>query len=484
MQSESKLIIALMIAVMMGAVDTTIVVLALPTFTVSLNSTLATSIWVIMAYLLVLAVGTTQLGRLGDILTRKRIFIYGLVAFTVGSALCGASQTITELIGFRIVQGAGAAMIQSNSGAIIAENFPANRRGRIFGYTGVGYNAGAMLGIVLGGVITTFIGWSFIFYINVPIGIFALWFAIQNIKKGEPVANTLDSPGMLMLATSLAVISYTAVDLATYGLRLVNELLLLSGVVLIIVFIAVERIVKKPLLPLKIFRIRILSFSIFASFFQSLGFLAVVFIVIMYLQGIRGLSPLGSSLLLFPGYIVGSVLGPLFGRLTDRIGSRIPASVGILTMGISILVYLTLTLTSPLYTILVASLLTGVGSSMFYPANNSAVMANSPRDLYGLSSGFLRTMSSIGMLGSFVVAISIASVNVPRYVAFEVFAGTGKLLGNVSSAFMGGIRASLLVSLAILAVAAIMSVSRGKEQREGKARSTSDGQTGGKQTGD
>ncbi|EQB67781.1 MAG: self-defense gene tcr3 related protein, partial [Thermoplasmatales archaeon A-plasma] len=213
------------------------------------------------------------------------------------------------------------------------------------------------------------------------------------------------------------------------------------------------------------FRIRILTFSIMASFFQSLGFLAVVFIIIMYLQGIRGLSPFYSSLLLLPGYVVGSIMGPEFGKLTDRIGSRIPATSGLAMMGISVLVYSTLTATSSLYIVLVASFLTGLGSSMFFPANNSAVMANSPKELYGLSSGFLRTMANIGMLGSFVVAISIASISVPRYVAFQVFAGLGKLLGNVSTAFMGGIHAALYVSLGILTVAAIFSLVRGKENR-------------------
>ncbi len=463
--TENKLIISLMIAVMMGAIDTTIVILALPTFTAKLHTNIANSIWVIMAYLLVLAVGTTQLGRLGDIFTRRRVFIYGLLVFTIGSALCGASQTITELIGFRVIQGVGAAMIQSNSGAIVADNFPPNKRGRVFGFTGVGYNAGAMLGIVLGGVITTFIGWEYIFYINVPIGIFALVFAIQNLRKTEPASNTLDIPGVVFLGSALALIAYSAVDLASHGLRLVNELLLLAGFILMIIFILVERKVSKPLLPLRIFKIRILSFSILASFFQSLGFLAVVFIIIMYLQGIRGLSPLDSALLLSPGYVVGSILGPVFGKLTDRIGSRIPATLGIIIMMLSIIIYMMLTVSSPFIVVILASLVTGVGTSMFFPANNSAVMANSPRELYGLSSGFLRTMANIGMLGSFVISISVASISVPRYVAFEVFAGTVKSLGNVSTAFMGGIKSSLLISALILLCAALLSWNRGKEIR-------------------
>ena len=465
MESESKLIIALMIAVLMGAVDSTIVILALPTITVQLGATLSSSIWIIMIYLLVIAVGTTQLGRLGDILSRKMMFNTGIGLFTLGSALCGAAPTIMTLIIFRGVQASGAAMIQSNSGAIVADNFPPNKRGRVFGYTSVGYNAGAMLGIVFGGLITTFIGWRYIFYINVPIGIFALLFAIQNIKVGKKVENRLDIPGTVMLALSLSLISYAAVDVTTSGIDAFNELLIIIGLIVIVTFVMVERIVANPLLPLKIFRIRILSFSIMASFFQSLGFLAVVFIIIMYLQGIRGLSPLYSSLLLLPGYVIGSILGPYFGKLTDRIGSRIPATMGLVIMGVAILVYLTLTVTSSLYIVLVGSFLTGTGSSMFYPANNSAVMANSSRDLYGLFSGFLRTMANIGMLGSFAIAISIASISVPRYVAFKVFAGALNSLGSVSASFMSGIHALLLVAFVILAIAAVLSLSRGGETR-------------------
>ena len=468
MESENKLIIALMIAVLMGAIDSTIVILALPTITVKLGANLSSSIWIIMIYLLVIAVGTTQLGRLGDILSRKRVFNAGIGLFTLGSALCGAAPTILSLIIFRGIQASGAAMIQSNSGAIVADNFPPNRRGRVFGYTSVGYNAGAMLGIVLGGLITTFIGWRYIFYINVPIGIFALLFAIQNIKVGKKIENRLDIPGTVILALSLSLISYAAVDVTSSGIDVFNELIIITGLIMIVTFVLVERIVANPLLPLKIFRVRILSFSIMASFFQSLGFLAVVFIIIMYLQGIRGLSPLDSSLLLLPGYVIGSILGPYFGKLTDRIGSRIPATMGLVIMGFAILVYLTLTVASSLYVVLAGSFLTGTGSSMFYPANNSAVMANSPRDLYGLSSGFLRTMANIGMLGSFVIAISIASISVPRYVAFEVFAGVLNSLGSVSASFMSGIHASLLVAIVILSIAAVLSLSRGGETRSGQ----------------
>ncbi len=463
---SSRLIISLLLAVLMGAVDSTIVLLALPTITDKLNTQLSSSIWIILIYLLVIAVGTTQLGRLGDIVARKKIFIAGIAIFTVGSALCGASADIAELISFRVIQGAGTAMIQSNSGAIIADNFVPDKRGRIFGYTSVGYNAGAMLGIVLGGIITTFIGWRYIFYINVPIGIFAVYYGAKYINRSTPVRNKLDISGMAVLGSSLISISYAAVYISSYGMNTLDILLLGTGSILIIVFVYIERIVKKPLLPLKIFKIRVLSYSLLASFFQSLGFLAVVFIIIMYLQGIRGLTPFDSALLLFPGYLIGSMLGPYFGKLSDRIGARIPATVGLLMMAGAILVYTTLTVNSSLYIILLASAITGTGSSMFYPANNSAVMANSPKELYGATSGFLRALANIGMLGGFVISISIASLSVPRSVAFEVFAGVGKLLGGVSASFMVGIHYSLYVSMAIIMIGAFLSFSRGNDERK------------------
>lgn len=466
MDRSSKLIFALLVAVLMGAVDSTIVLLALPTITDRLHTNLSISIWIILIYLLVIAVGTTQLGRLGDIITRKKIFISGLLIFILGSALCGASLDIAELIAFRAAQAVGTSMIQANSGAIVAENFPPNKRGRVYGYTAVGYNAGAMLGIVLGGIITTFIGWRYIFYINVPIGAFAVYFSIRYISGGTPIKNRLDLPGMFSLGTALILISYAAVDISSHGMRSLNIVMISLGVITAFIFVLIEKHVEKPLLPFSVFRIRILSFSLLASFLQSLGFLAVVFIIIMYLQGIRGLSPFDSSLLLLPGYVIGSMAGPYFGKLADRIGSRIPATGGLLLMAVSILIYSTLSVSSSLYIILFVSGITGIGSSMFYPANNSAVMANSPRDLYGMSSGFLRTLSNIGMLGSFVLAISIASLSVPRYVAFEVFAGVGKLIGGVSTSFMAGIQYALYASMAIILAGAVLSYSRGREKRD------------------
>ncbi len=469
MKKESKLIFALLIGVLMGAIDSTIVLLALPTINGYFHTQLSISIWIILIYLLVIAVGTTQLGRLGDIISRKSIFTSGLLVFTIGSALCGASDSIYELIAFRAVQAVGASMIQANSGAIVADNFDARKRGRVFGYTAIGFNSGAMLGIVLGGLITTFIGWRYIFYINVPIGIIAYYIGVRNINKGEKIANKLDYVGTVLLGASLVFIAYGGVNITSAGIDFYNEMFLLTGVILIIALIFAERKVEKPLIPFRLFKVKILRYSIAAAFFQSLGFLAVVFLLIMYMQGVRDLTPFVSSLYLLPGYVMGSILGPLFGRLTDRIGSRTPATLGLLIMVFAILIYSTLTVSASLNIILIGSFFTGIGTSLFFPANNSAVMGNSPKEFYGLSSGFLRTMSNIGMLGSFIISISIASISVSREVAFEVFAGISNLNGGlppeVASSLLSGIKTAMLFSMGVLLIAAILSFSRGKESR-------------------
>ncbi|MGC8609432.1 MAG: MFS transporter, partial [Thermoplasmata archaeon] len=308
--------------------------------------------------------------------------------------------------------------------------------------------------------------WRYIFFINVPVGLISLYFGIKYIGKGKILDKKLDISGMVTLSASLVFISYAATDFASHGLDMLNAAMIMAGIIFAIIFVYIEMISKSQILPLNMFSNRIFSFSIFASFFQSLGFLSVTFIVIMYLQGIRGLSPMESSLLLVPGYVLGGFTGPVFGKLSDRIGARIPATLGMFLMAIAILFYMTLNLTSSIYLIIPISIVSGLGSSMFFPANNSAVMASSSAKTYGAASGILRTMASIGQLGSFVLAISIASASIPRSVAFEVFAGVGKLEGGVSAEFLVGIRHAFIVSLAIIFVGMFLSYVRGKENRK------------------
>jgi EmrB/QacA subfamily drug resistance transporter len=467
MEVKQKIIIAiLMLGTLMGSLDSTIVILAFPTISEHLNSTLVSTLWIILIYLLVVAVCTTQLGRLGDIYGRSRMFNTGFGIFTAGSLFCGLSPSIHWLIFSRGIQALGGALMQANSGAIIADTFPPNVRGAAFGYISLGWTSGAMLGIVLGGIITTYVGWEYIFFINLPIGILATVLGIWYVKDTVRAEARLDTVGMILLGAALTLISYAGVDFAGQGATGSNALIFLSGIATTVLFLAYESRCSNPIIDFGTFRNRILKYSITASFFLSLGYLSVVFLITMYLQGIRGLTPLDAALLLTPGYVVGSLLSPLMGRLSDRYGARILATSGAAMLILATLVYLTLRLDTPLWVVLVASGISGIGSAMFFPSNNSAVMANAPHGSYGGISGVLRTVQNTGILGSFVIAITVASASIPRNVAFEVFIGTTNLVGGVSEAFLHGIDASLWASIGIMGVAAILSWMRGREVRK------------------
>ncbi len=462
MTDRKNLILAsVLIGTLMSAVDTTIVILAIVNINDSLNSTLVGTIWVILIYLLVLAVFTTQLGKLGDIFGRARMFNSGFLIFIAGSAVCGASFNITMLIISRAFQGLGAALLQANSSAIVADYFPPSERGRAFGITSSGWNIGGTLGIVLGGIITTFIGWQYIFYINVPIGIAGFLIAVTYVKDNKVMDAKIDYPGMLLLLAILSLITYSATHIAGNGITQFNMILASTGILLIIPFVIIEARSDHAVINMKAFRNRVLSYSLLAAFLQALGYLSIIFILIMYLQGIKGFDPLTSSLILVPGYVVASFLAPRMGRFSDRIGAGKVATAGISLMAVGVLIYFTLGVGSSFYVVIAGSLVSGIGGSMFWPSNNSSVMSAAPRELYGSISGLLRTISSIGTLMSYVLTISIASLTIPRYVAFSVFLGTGtSLAGSVALKFMDGIHSALLMSIVLLIAAGVLSFAR------------------------
>lgn len=465
-QHRNLVLFSVLIGTLMSAIDTTIVILALPTIASELKADLFIAIWIIIIYLLIVAVLTTQLGGLGDIYGRGRIFNSGFLIFIVGSAASGFAPGIMWLIAFRGVQAVGAALMQANSNAIIADYFGPKERGKAFGYTAMSWSVGGTLGIVLGGVITTFLGWQYIFFINVPIGLIGFAIGLKYIRDNTKRSSKLDYKGMGLLTVVLTMTSYGATDIAGRGVNSFNIIMIAVGALLLIPFVLVERGFSNPVIKLSAFRVQELSRSLMASLFQALGYLSVIFLLIMYLQGIRGYTPLYASLLLVPGYIISSLISPKMGSLSDRIGAKIVATVGIFLMAAAVAVYIGLQVDTSILIIIMASVVSGVGGAMFWPSNSSAVMSSTPKELYGSISGLLRTLSSIGTLLSYVISISVASISVPRYVAFQVFLGTGSLTGDVSTKFLGGIHTALFISLIFLIVAGAMSYFRNTKNKK------------------
>jgi EmrB/QacA subfamily drug resistance transporter len=458
--------VVVMTGVLITAVDTTIVVLALPEIERGLHVALSTVIWVVIGYLLVITLLATQVGRLGDMFGRVRMYEAGFLVFVLGSLACALAWNDAAIIGFRIVQGIGGAFVTANSGAVIADLYPPERRGRAYGYNSVGWSLGAVLGIVVGGLIVTYISWRWIFWINVPIGAAALILATNVLHEhGERAHRRLDLAGMVTLGLGLFGVLWAMTTLATSSFDASVAGYLIGGVVLICAFVLVELHQAEPMLDLSLFKVPTLAPSLLASLFQGLANFAVLFLVIMYLQGPRGLSPIHASLLLVPGYVVGSGVGPYAGRLADRFGPVLPATVGLGVQVVALFIYAHLSLSSGLWLVVVASVVNGVGASGFFPANSSAVMKASPPQMFGISSGMLRTFANIGMVFSFSVAILVASRSISKHLAFAIFVGTTSLHGHLAAAFTTGLHAAFYASMGFMALAAVLSATRVRHAR-------------------
>jgi EmrB/QacA subfamily drug resistance transporter len=422
-------------------------------------------IWVIMAYILVSTIFLLTFGRMADLFGRARMYNLGFVVFTIGSALCGFSANAAQLIIFRLVQGSGAAMMVVNSAALITEVFPPNERGRALGINGITWAAGGVLGPIL--------GWRWIFFINVPIGLLGAGWGYLALKEMHSHSRTekFDPLGALSFSAGL-----TALLLAlTMGIQagwtsfpvLILYFIFAAGLVF---FLFWERRVKSPVLDFSLFKPRVYTFSVLAAMGQSLALFAVNFLIVFYLQGVRGYDPLKAALMLIPLPVMSSIMGPLSGALADRIGARIPATVGLLISAVALVFLTGLTPTTPYLPIALMLALLGTGGGMFFPANTSAAMNSAPPQQLGVASATLATLRQAGMVTSFALSLAVAAASLPKDVMMQLFVGTNVVLGSqVAQDFVIGMHSAFVLSIALTLVAAGFSFIRGKENRRQQA---------------
>ena len=454
---------------LMAAIDGTIVTLALPDMMVNLHAELVEMIWVIMAYILVSTVFLLTFGRVADLFGRVRMYNLGFVVFTIGSLLCGLSGSALQLILFRLVQGAGAAMMVVNSVALITEVFPPNERGRALGINAVTWSLGGVIGPILGGLILSVANWRWIFFINIPIGIFgALWGyrALKEMstrKRGEkfdPIGAATFSVGLSALLFALTL----GIDLSWTSLPIVS--LFVVFVVMLAVFFWWERRATSPVLDLSLFANRVYNFSAISAMLQSLGLFAVSFLIVFYLQGVRGYDPLTAALMLIPLSIMTLVVAPISGLVADRIGARIPATLGLLIQGVALVWFMQLTTTTAYPELAAGLALMGLGGGMFFPSNTSAAMNAAPKNRLGIASATLATMRQAGMVTSFALSLAVAAGSLPHDVMMQLFVGNNVTLGSAPmQAFVIGMHSAFSVSLVLLLFAAVISMVRGSEDR-------------------
>jgi EmrB/QacA subfamily drug resistance transporter len=397
----------------MSTLDASIVNISLPTIVRSLDTHLTAVAWVVMAYLIVITGCLLVMGRLSDLFGQKQIYLLGFFAFTLGSAFCGFSPTISFLIGSRMLQGLGASALMANGSAILTTAYPEEDRGKALGILGSVISAGFLTGPILGGFLVEHLGWRSIFFINLPIGAIGIYLSSKVLEKdGSGEKARLDLLGALLIFLFLAslLLFLNRMARGSDPLLWVWLFLILLSLGL---FILVELRSPSPLVDLRLFRRRLFISSLGASFFCFWMSAAHTFVMPFFLQDILEFSPAKAGMFIFPIGLTVMVTAPLGGRFSDRVGVRIPATLGLTLTALTVFSFALLKPGANDLDILWRQVVLGIGISLFNPANNSAIIGSLPREKVGLASSFLALSRNLGLVIGVAFAEMVITLSLP-----------------------------------------------------------------------
>jgi len=410
--------------------------------------------WVAMAYLLASAVFLVPFGRIADIHGRKKIFIIGILTFTLASFSMVFCQSAVVLVVFRIIQGIGAAMLFGTGAALLTSVFPAKERGKVLGIFVASVYFGLSTGPFLGGFLTLHFGWRSIFLVNVPLGLMLSALASLKMKgewaeaKGEP----FDLTGSIVYCLGLIAIMY---GFSSFSLlpAILSAGLILSGSLGILAFIKWEMKVAYPILNTNLFRKnRVFAFSNLAALINYSATYAVTFFLSLYLQYIRKLNPQSAGLILVFQPVAQAICSPFAGRLSDRIEPRIIASMGMALNVLGLFMLVFLGGNTGMEFIISALIILGIGIALFQSPNVSAAMGSVEKRFYGVSSGILATMRSTGQMFSMGITVLI----------FAIHIGHTQITPEYYPAFLRSMRSAFIFFAVLCSGGVFASLIRGK----------------------
>jgi DHA2 family methylenomycin A resistance protein-like MFS transporter len=487
----------------MVLLDASIVTVALPSIQAGLHAQLIDLQWVVDAYTLPFAVLLLAAGTLGDRFGRKRLFLAGLVGFTLGSALCGFAPSLNWLIAGRVLQGAGGAALSPGSLALLAAAFEDPREraqaiGISSGVSGIGIAAGPLIG----GLLIQASGWQAIFFVNLPVGLIVLLLGVRLLTESRnPQPRRLDLPGQLLAIAALTALTYALIEGQPqgWGSPLIVSLFG-AAAILLFAFVVVEVRQPKPMLPLDLFRNATFSVANIAACVFGFALRGTVFFISQYFQEVQGYSPLGSGTRSLPNTAGMFIVAPLAGRLTARYGARVPVTLGALLAGTALLLFTRLDATTPYSQIWWNLALSGVGFGFMLSPTAAAVLAATPPSRVGLGSSIVNTTRQIGsvfgiallgavVLGQFAgrLTAGLVTLGVPQRVSSQIantVASAGASAGGriapllrarhvrlapasvhsvIGHAFAQALHPSFVVSgIAVLCVAVLSAVAMGR----------------------
>ncbi len=406
-------VVTVSIGAFLGQLDASIVTLALPTLQQQFHASLAAVEWVALNYLLVLIASVTAVGRLADMIGRKLLYTYGFAIFTLASIGCGLSPTLGVLIGFRVVQALGAAMLQANSVALIATAIPKASLGRAIGIQGAAQAIGLALGPTVGGLLIGVAGWRWIFFLNGPVGVIGLVLAWLLLPRSRDLAPRVRFDWLGLGFFAPAVVAFLlAINVAANAWP-VALLLLLVAAALVGLFLGREQRTSAPMIDLRLFRNLDFTAGTASGLLSYLVLFAVLFVVPFFLEHARQLSATRAGVELGVLPITLAIVAPFAGRARDRIGARIPTVTGMVLVSLSLGTLAIAERSSAAIVVLLACI--GVGLGLFTPANNAAIMAAAPREHSGMAGGILNLTRGLGTaIGVAVTGLVLGLRNAER----------------------------------------------------------------------
>jgi EmrB/QacA subfamily drug resistance transporter len=452
---------------LMSSLDTNIVIIALPTISRELRASPVQMLWTIVGYQVIIATFLINFGRLSDMFGRVKLYNLGFAVFTIGSALCSVSQNGLELVAFRMLQGIGAAFLFSNSAAILTDAFPPNERGLALGTNQIAIVVGSVAGLILGGLLTGIAGWRSIFWVNIPIGSFATIWAHLKLKELAKIDRKakFDFLGNLVFGLSivlvlLAITLFSLTDLGTEFFYI----MMFSGLLLMLVFIEIERKTRSPMMDLSLFKIKNFTLGNIAIFFNALARGAITLVLTLYLQGpTMDLSPLEAGIYLTPLSVSLAVLGPISGRLSDKYGQRFFAVLGLAVSIVGFALLTQIGYSSTFEELLIPLIFSGAGMGIFASPNRASIMNSVPAHRRGIASGISTTLNNVGQTLSLGLSFAIMGQRVPKEYLLDIFSGIGTQSNYWVSDFIDSMHEIFMLSIGFLIIALIASSLRLKD---------------------